>query len=576
MFPHAWTSTLEFKFFESSEFEIEKHTSAEEQAKMTARNALRILMMGWQKNTTRLVSQQTFQAVFLKRDRELMRGMRVGFAEGFQHLYQELKTLGSLTEAEYEQFQLYLSNCLSLLPYSDINPYEMISIPQWIDGQWQLLDYKVTPLELTPTEGIEALFIHDQDRVFAYGLEPIQQPKAEPHLIFMGTTYPAGQGFVSQVMTDLEAFETAGKRLYRSGYKNLTQWLESQSLKAHVCGVSLGGSLSLLLAMHQGDKLSRVDALNPAGIYRPIRKSQFDRWEALSQKPKVIVQKQGNDPVSYFGEWKNDWRVLHVMPPQAKQGPNAWTDHFLNYAGFKGTIFKSIDPIADNQSRYYRNLGVYTLLRSAVYLGLFLPFRFLMLPVIRYIFKHKVQTILTIVFCLLSYLFPIFSMGMALPTAVTWLNYLLPGVITGYLGGTLGSFMVDCYQGQQRSDVSQFSFWLKQQSLLIKAIAAVVLIGVVGCLGLMTLFPYLWPLAPATTLFLIAAVPLMLYVSNKLSLGVQILFGTHQPKQVRCHEPQHIETTTSLVKRLGIFNAKSHLIQQHTKYMQGLVSKVTP
>lgn len=100
-----------------------------------------------------------------------------------------------LTDIQQEQVNLYLSNCLTLLPYSDLTPYESIKIPQCIDGHWELVEYQVKPIELTERSGWQNYFIQDKDRVFAYGFEPIFNEKAESHLIFMGTTYPAGLRF---------------------------------------------------------------------------------------------------------------------------------------------------------------------------------------------------------------------------------------------------------------------------------------------------------------------------------------------------------------------------------------------
>ena len=94
-------------------------------------------------------------------------------------------------------------------------------MPQRINGEWQLVDYKVVPIELTPTSGIEKLFIWEADRVFAHGLEPIACDQAEPHLFFTGTALSLGQGFGMHIHTDFEPFETAGKKLYRTGRERI-------------------------------------------------------------------------------------------------------------------------------------------------------------------------------------------------------------------------------------------------------------------------------------------------------------------------------------------------------------------
>lgn len=149
----------------------------------------------------------------------------------------------------------------------------------------------------------------------------------------------------------------------------------------HVCGTSLGGSLSLLLAIDSGDyKLARVDALNPAGLHEAELTNNMDHWDTLFPKPQVVVQKQGNDPVSYFGFWKDDWQIVEVMPPKNKQGPNAVTDHALNYAGIKGTRFTYISANEDNAKRSSRNFWIFSVARSVFYYSIMVPYTYVIRP----------------------------------------------------------------------------------------------------------------------------------------------------------------------------------------------------
>ncbi len=384
----AFQGGLELNFFAQREFESIKDVDREKQAPIIARNALRFLMMGWTQSWTDFINPAMIRAAFLKRDHELLRELRFAFQQGFFELFEQLKNT-NLTEMQKEQVHLYLSNCLTLLPYADLTPYESIQIPQYVDSHWELVEYQVKPIELTETTGWQRHFIQEQDRVFAYGLEPLLQRKAESHLIFMGTTYPAGQGFITQINTDSKGFETVGKSLYRTGRDRIQEWLSQQENATHVCGVSLGGSLSLLLAIDTGDyKLSRVDALNPAGLHDAWSKSKYDHWDELPNKPKVVIQKQGNDPVSVFGVWKEDWEILHVIPPKDRQGPNAFYDHFLNYAGFSETQFTYVEAKQDNAKRNGRNFWLYSLGRSLIYYGLLLPYTYIVRPIVSLITQN--------------------------------------------------------------------------------------------------------------------------------------------------------------------------------------------
>lgn len=376
---------LELKFFEQGEFESLEGVDSSQITPILARNILRFFTMGWTKSWTQFLTPTVISSFFLQRDMDLLREVRLAMQQGFLELFKQLQEK-ELNAEQSEQVQLYLSNCLSMLPYSDLTPYESFKIPQCIGGHWELIEYQVTPIELTEKYGWKQFFTYDHDRVFAYGLKPIFHETAESHLIFMGTTYPAGQGFLTQIKTDSKGFETVGLSLYRSGREAIRTWLNQQKNTIHVCGVSLGGALSLLLALDKGDyKISRVDALNPPGLFDPLFKSRYDHWEELTEKPRVVVQKQGDDPVSSFGIWKKDWVILQVVPPKDKKGPNAFFDHCLNYAGFAETEFRYVSAEYDNSQRKTHHLLINALVRSLIYYNILVPYSYAFRPFGHYV-----------------------------------------------------------------------------------------------------------------------------------------------------------------------------------------------
>lgn len=371
---------LELKFFEQGEFESVEGIEYPQQLPIIARNILRFFTMGWTKSWTHFLTPYVLYSFFIQRNPELLKEVRFAMQQGLFHIFDQLK--GKIFNTEQtEQVHLYLSNCMSMLPYGDLTPYESFKIPQCIDGQWELIEYQVIPIELTETKGWRSYFTQEHDRVFAYGLKPLLQKKAESHLIFMGTTYPAGQGFLTQVKTDSKGFESVGRSLYHSGRQRIHHWLSQQENTIHVCGVSLGGSLSLLLAIDKGNyTLSRVDALNPPGLYDLLSQGNYDYWDDLIKKPKVVVQKQGEDPVSAFGLWKKDWHILQVTPPEDKRGPNAFCDHCLNYAGFADTVFTLIPAEHDNSKRSTSGLLINALSRTFLYYYILVPYTYAWRP----------------------------------------------------------------------------------------------------------------------------------------------------------------------------------------------------
>lgn len=407
---------LSLDFFDSSELEQEKPGDLEENARIIARNMLRFLMMKYQGDWRDMLSSQLLKAVLVTPNPSLIRGMWHAFQEGFQHIGLQLESK-RLSARQNNQAELFISNCLCIFPFANLRPNDQCKIPQLINHQWMLIEYKITPIELTPTRGIQTLFMHDEDRVFAYGLEPVGCDEVEPQLIFMGTTYPAGQGFMTQLNTDLEGFETVGNSLYRTGRERITAWLNQQNKKTHVCGTSLGGALALLLALDQGEKLSRVDALNPPGLYDAWNKSELDRWDDLEEqdKPHVFIQKQGGDFVSSVGIWKGDWNILHVIP--SKAASISVLDHARNYAGYDDTTFEIVDAQQDNEARRVRNVLLYSLARGAVYYLVVLPYHYFIRPVLLYAYEHAAQlAVLGLVFACLIPLMPLTS---ALLVAIT-------------------------------------------------------------------------------------------------------------------------------------------------------------
>lgn len=517
---------LALNFFDSRDFEDPLSDEIEENDNIRMRNILRILMSGWNERITELLSFSILNAIFIKRNHQLTKAMRHGYQQGFHHIFSQLegKTLNQL---QLNQAQLYISNCLSFLPFADITPYESFIIPQYLDGKWQMVDYKVTPIELTPTSGFKKLFLAEQDRVFAYGLEPISHAHAEPHLIFMGTTYPAGQGFASMVHTDFEAFETAGKKLYRTGYSNLTHWLDKQyPQKTHVCGTSLGGSLSLLLAIDQGHKLSRVDALNPAGLYHPWRKSRYDHWEGIANKPEVYIQKQEDDPVSRYGIWKPDWHILRVIPPADKRGPNQFASHALNYAGFADTQFIGVDTNEDNEERRSRNFWQYTFLRSMAYYGVMLPYRYLVLPLLRYIVHNKLQFILMFSFIGLLISYPAILVAVSASIAV---NTLLVAAVASNLLIDLIRFINDCFNSKNDSHLSKLLNQFTTKPILQGVGVAVILTLAITASS----FPAFIPLL----ILAVAATPLTSAILRGITTAALTFFGYNRSKTSPLHHP---------------------------------------
>lgn len=533
---------LSLQFFDGHDFENENPTDPQVNASIVARNVLRVLMMGWRSDWQKIISKRVLKAVLYERDKGFMQGLRLVFQQGFSHVYDQLRQTQNLTEHQLRQAQLYISNCLTLLPFGDLNPFESIAIPQWVNNEWRLVDYKVVPIELTSTNRFKKLFIRDEDRVFAYGLEPLRDTQAEPHLIFMGTTYPAGQGFIDQVDTDMDGFGTVGNKLYRSGRERLSNWIKAQGRKIHVCGTSLGASLSLLLAIDQGEQLSRVDALNPAGLSDSWFSNHIDNWEQLSEKPPVFIQKQGDDPVSKFGVWKSDWNILHVIPPADKRGPNGFADHALNYASFAETEFLGVNADADNEEHRRRNFWLYNVGRGVVSSILLLPYRYLIRPFLHYLLTHKTQLALIVGFSLLfGALFIAFPwiIGAA---ANLYLNAMLAGIGLGYILDNVIWFGWGLYnEGMLYEFQSQDGARKYPETFLYVYLA----LGLTICVGLSMMMVFLLSsgllLVIPGALFTCSSIILLIpQLSSQIAEAFHIVWDNSNVAPATCHDPMKI------------------------------------
>ncbi|QRN04160.1 hypothetical protein GH742_09895 [Legionella sp. MW5194] len=535
---------LRIHFYEGAELEPLDGLEGWPASLAIARNALRILTMGWQDEVKSLLTHKVLKAVFWSRDQELMRAMRVAFQQGFDHVFHQLQGK-QLDPLQQRQAELYISQCLSLLPFSDITPYECFTIPQCINKRWQMVHYKVVPIELTPVSGFKKLFLSEEDRVFAYGLEPINHPDASPHLVFMGTTYPAGQGFVSQVNTDLEGFETAGKKLYRNGRDNMVRWLNRQGRKPCVCGTSLGGALSLLLAIDQGDKLCRVDAFNPPGLYKSwLKKSRYDRWEDIrktNKNLKVRVYKQGDDPISKFGEWKEDWDIVHVIPSEVrKKQLNPLTDHAMIYSGYEDTQFVGVDTRADNEERKKRNFWLYGLLRGVFYYSVLVPFRYGALPALRYLWAHKRQVSLILGFLTLFLLFPALIPVLAIPGAALLgllVSAFCSALIWGYFSDLMLTLLYDDFTFRKRGEFDSFLNWVSERPVWVKALLGTGIVLIAATMLVVPFIPVCAPLVTPAFFLALAAVPFLAFLTYCVIKSIQTLAGLNKPTIADCHDP---------------------------------------
>lgn len=481
----SFSASLQLGLYQCDEFESMDGLTQDERYQVLCRNVLRFLTNGWSDNWFNLLSYDVLHAVFIKRNHNFLMHFRHAFLQGFINLYHQLKEK-EYSQSQIQQSQWFISSCLSLLPYTDLNQYEIISLPQYINAKWHLVKYRVEPIELTQHTGVSSLVHDHDDRVFAYGLTPDVEKQAACHLIFMGTTYPQGQGFTPQVATDLESCATVGTALYATGKNRLARWIDKQCQPIDVCGTSLGGSLSLLCAIDQGDKLRQVTALNPAGIYPDEYHQKMTNWQQLNHnKPLVTVLSQADDAVSQFGLWLPDWTFVKLHPEQQHKAPNGILDHMVLYAGLAGCRFEvhHADKVNRDPARVVRNRIWYRYLRSAVFYLLIQPYRYWWRPLISAFWNNKefivLFSALTLTFCF----FPVLSAGLSIPVIGSVgsliVNAAIPSLGISFIGKdlvTIGSKAMRANKTGRQRHLSNFYQHAGLSSLSLAVTFAAILV----------------------------------------------------------------------------------------------------
>ena len=135
------------------------------------------------------------KALLWEYDAKLVAQHRAHFQEVFKFLYQHphWKIRDVLVS------EMLVGNLIALLPYFDFEDQSRLQILRYIDQEWKMITYRLTHIPLVKGE------------INAYGLEPMDEPKAYPILIFQGTPYPAASGFLEAIWSYLHPIKSIGE-----------------------------------------------------------------------------------------------------------------------------------------------------------------------------------------------------------------------------------------------------------------------------------------------------------------------------------------------------------------------------
>jgi hypothetical protein len=283
--------------------------------------------------STEWLDRANARGVLIRKDPELLKGARDAFREVLLSCSEHLPIAGTKEEIV---FQAFIGNIVALLPFFYPEEGEEFTIPQKVDGQWKNFQYIVDrKLDLTPR--------WFSTPISAFGLTSKEGP---PLLTFLGTTYPAADGYVATLLADFTPGLSVGHAPYLFGKKEIARWLEDKQ-GVRLFGASLGGALTLHVMRNHREKIASVDAYNPPGLY------PWD-WRGGKDYPETNIYYQDNDLVGTLGFFPEGDKV-HLYRVLGEKQENFIKAHARAYTGSEEVTILKSSPAYEN-SRFVRKL----------------------------------------------------------------------------------------------------------------------------------------------------------------------------------------------------------------------------
>ena len=234
------------------------------------------------------------KAIVWKKNPELLDGAKTLVQEVLLDIHREIRSR-EITANESLHFEIMIGDILSLFPFLDPKKENSLTVPIQINGIWQLIDYQVEPIPITP-KWMGSPYM-------AYGLVPKNNPEAPPLLLYKGTTYPTDKGFLMSLLIDLNPFASVGSYGFHLGRATIKKWLESHAShsKVIVYGKSLGGAQAWRTALYFPSYVKKVMAYGAPG---PSSRDRRKLQRILKNRPKLGIHffYQKGDPIPLIGK----------------------------------------------------------------------------------------------------------------------------------------------------------------------------------------------------------------------------------------------------------------------------------
>lgn len=312
-----------------------------------ARNGLRHLTYGIPFVDCKLVTWDNFSALFITRNPLLLSSLRVEIQYIFLNIEACLHRY-VLDIPTQHRLDIFISNLLTAYPFLDPENGEEVTMPHKIADAWHMVRYQFEKIDISPQGGLLASLLEEEDRLYAYGLSPISHADAQPILLFMGTSYPSGQGADLNWLYNFAPNHSVGEKHHPA---HVAHWI-AQRHHIKAIGHSKGGTMAMIYAATYPHAIRQADCLSPTALSSATLARLSTNWASLEAPPQINVYAHRQDPVYYidrnflpqttiyrFGE-KDD----HVHPLAA---------HAHYFAGRKNTVIRQYQH-NDNGMRSWR------------------------------------------------------------------------------------------------------------------------------------------------------------------------------------------------------------------------------
>ena len=254
----------------------------------------------------------------------------------------------SSTLKQKNRNELLLELLLAIYPFIDPVKNGSILFPTKApDGTWIRQPYKIKKLNISPHSGLLSYLLEEEDYIYSYALEPIQNTiGASPILIYMGTTHPAGQGSDLANIYNFYPTQSVGEA---HDLVEVDDWLKTQA-DVIVKGHSKGATMAMITTAKHANKIKHADCFNPAPLTGSTLKRLSPKWDALTKQPLMKVFKQDGDPIGSVGRgYLKGTNIIRIIPGAAPQADTS----LEGVSFFKKLAIRFVDGI----NRFFKKIA---------------------------------------------------------------------------------------------------------------------------------------------------------------------------------------------------------------------------